>query len=79
MEESPIKQYGGKRIGAGRKKGKTKSSKSFRIDNDLCEYLDNKVGNQNGFINMLIRSYKETSEALIKKIDKILEQEKLML
>ena len=68
--------YGGKRQGAGRKKGKTKSSKSFRIDNDLCEYLDNKVGNQNGFINMLIRSYKETSEALIKKIDKILEQEK---
>jgi hypothetical protein len=27
-------------------------------------------------VNMVIRSYKESSEALIKKIDKILEQEK---
>jgi len=76
MEESPINQYGGKRKGAGRKKGKTKTTKSFRIDNDLCEYLESKVGNQNAFVNMLIRSYKENSEALIKKIDKILEQQK---
>lgn len=76
MEESPINQYGGKRQGAGRKKGKTKSTKSFRIDDDLCEYLESKVGNQNAFVNMLIRSYKENSEALIKKIDKILVQNK---
>jgi hypothetical protein len=76
MEESTINQYGGKRQGAGRKKGKTKTTKSFRIDDDLCEYLESKVGNQNAFVNMVIRSYKESSEALIKKIDKILEQEK---
>jgi hypothetical protein len=76
MEESAIKQYGGKRKNSGRKKGKTKTTKTFRIDDDLCEYLESKVGNQNAFINMLIRLYKENSEALIKKIDKILEQEK---
>jgi len=76
MEENPINQYGGKRQGSGRKKGINKTAKTFKIDNDLCEYLTNKVGNQNAFINMLIRSYKESSEALIKKIDKILEQEK---
>jgi hypothetical protein len=76
MEESQINQYGGKRKGAGRKKGTNKTAKTFKIDNDLCEYLTNKVGNQNAYINMLIRSYKENSEALIKKIDKILEQEK---
>ena len=76
MEESPINQYGGKRQGAGRKKGTNKTAKTFKIDNDLCEYLTNKVGNQNAFVNMVIRSYKESSEALIKKIDKILEQEK---
>jgi len=76
MDENTINQYGGKREGAGRKKGKTKTTKSFRIDDDLCEYLESKVGNQNAFVNMVIRSYKESSEALIKKIDKILEQEK---
>jgi hypothetical protein len=76
MEEKEINQYGGKRQGAGRKKGKTKTTKSFRIDDDLCEYLESKVGNQNAFVNMVIRSYKESSESLIKKIDKILEQEK---
>jgi hypothetical protein len=76
MKESSINNYGGKRQGAGRKKGKTKTTKTFRIDDDLCEYLDNKVGNINGFINMLIRSYKESSEALIKKIDKILVENK---
>ncbi len=76
MEESTINQYGGKRKGSGRKKGKTKTTKTFRIDDDLCEYLESKVGNQNAFVNMVIRSYKESSEALIKKIDKILEQEK---
>ena len=76
MDENTINKYGGKREGAGRKKGKTKSTKTFRIDDDLCEYLENKVGNQNAFVNMVIRSYKESSEALIKKIDKILEQEK---
>ena len=76
MEESLIKQYGGKRQGAGRKKGTNKTSKTFRLDEDLCEYLENKVGNQNAFVNMLIRSYKENSEALIKKIDKILVQNK---
>ena len=72
MQENTINQYGGKRIGAGRKKGRNKTTKTFRIDDDLCEYLDNNVGNKNGFINMLIRSYKDSSEALIKKIDKIL-------
>jgi hypothetical protein len=76
MEESTINQYGGKRQGSGRKKGKNKTTKTFRIDDDLCEYLESKVGNQNAFVNMVIRSYKESSEALIKKIDKILEQEK---
>jgi hypothetical protein len=76
MQEKEVNQYGGKREGAGRKKGKTKTTKTFRIDDDLCEYLENKVGNQNGFINMLIRSYKESSEALIKKIDKILVENK---
>jgi hypothetical protein len=68
--------YGGKRQGSGRKKGRNKTTKTFRIDDDLCDYLDNKVGNKNGFINMLIRSYKESSEALIKKIDKILVENK---
>jgi hypothetical protein len=74
MEESKINPYGGKRKGAGRKKGKTKTVKTFRIDDDLCEYLDNKVSNQNAFINMLILSYKKNSEEVIKKIEKILEK-----
>jgi hypothetical protein len=74
MEESPINQYGGRRKNAGRKKGTNKTAKTFKIDNDLCEYLTNKVGNQNAFINMLIRSYKENSEEVIKKIEKILEK-----
>jgi hypothetical protein len=76
MEKSPINQYGGKRQGAGRKKGTNKTSKTFRLDEDLCEYLENKVGNKNAFINMIIRSYKENSKALIKKIDKILVENK---
>ena len=70
MEETTITQYGGKRQGSGRKKGTNKRSKTFKIDDDLCEYLANKVGNQNAFVNMVIRSYKENSEALIKKIEK---------
>lgn len=72
MEETTINQYGGKRKGSGRKKGKTKTAKTFKIDDDLCEYLTNKVGNKNAFVNMVIRSYKESSESLIKKIDKVL-------
>lgn len=75
MEETTI-NHGGKRQGSGRKKGTNKRSKTFKIDNDLCKYIETQVGNQNAFVNMILRSYKESSEALIKKIDKILEQEK---
>ena len=66
MEKNPINQYGGKRQGSGRKKGTNKRSKTFKIDNDLAEYLETQVGNQNAFVNMILRSYKENSEALIK-------------
>ncbi len=66
------KLSGGKRDGAGKPKGVSQKNKTFGIDLDLVEYLETKVGNQNAFVNMCIRSYKEQSELIIGKIDKFL-------
>lgn len=72
MEEIIKKQRGGAGLGQGRKKGRKQTPKSFRIDDDLIEYLEKQVGNQNAFVNMAIRAYKEQSELIIGKIDKLL-------
>lgn len=49
--------HGGKREGSGRKQGANQTAKTYRIDNDLLEYLNTKK-NKNKFINDLIRSSK---------------------
>lgn len=71
MEHIEKKQRGGPGLGQGRKKGRNQTPKSFRIDDDLCEYLENQVGNKNAFVNMLIRNYKEQSEKLIAQINRM--------
>lgn len=58
--------------GGGRPKGLSQTPKTFRIDNDLVEYLETKVGNQNRLINMLIRGYKTNTEKIIEQINKII-------
>lgn len=58
--------------GGGRPKGVSQTSKTFRIDNDLAEYLITKVNNQNSLVNLLIRNYKQQAEKIITQINKIL-------
>lgn len=45
--------------------------KTFNIDDDLVEY-PNKTGNQDAFVNMIIRNYKQQAEKIISQINKIL-------
>lgn len=71
MEEKPKYQGRGGYRGGGRPKGRTQKEKKFRIDDDLCEYLETKVGNQDAFINMLIQSYKDKANRLVEKIDNL--------
>ncbi len=71
MTTEPKKKRGGYREGGGRPKGVSQTPKSFRIDDDLARYLEEKVGNQNAFINMLIRNYKEQSKGIIEAINKL--------
>lgn len=66
------KKSGGKREGSGNPRRVTRKNKTFSIDLDLIEYLKTQVGNQNDFVNMTIRAYKEQSELIIGKIDKLL-------
>lgn len=52
---------GGQREGAGRPKGAKTTAISFRMDNDLVEYVNTKE-NKNRFINNCIREKKEREE-----------------
>ena len=47
---------GGKREGSGRKPGASQTAKTYRIDNDLAEWMDGHVGNKNQYVNTLLRA-----------------------
>ena len=66
-----MKSKGGKREGSGRKPGASQTPKSFRIDNDLVEWLA-KVGNQNFYINTLIRKDLEWRKQEIARLEELL-------
>ena len=63
---------GGKREGSGRKPGLSQISKTYRIDNDLAEWMGSHVGNKNFYINAIIRNDIENRKIAIDKIDELL-------
>ena len=63
--------WGGKREGSGRKnKGRTQTSKTVRIDNDLVDWLAD-FPNQGKIINTALREYKTKLETQIKEVDEL--------
>lgn len=60
---------GGKREGAGRPKGEKTTPISFKIDNDLLDFVNSQPPNRNRFINDCIRDKKIKLEAGIKPGD----------
>lgn len=58
MEDKKKNKHGGRREGAGRPAGWTKTAISLRIDNDLLEFVKTKP-NRSKFINSCIRKEKD--------------------
>lgn len=69
MEKKKYSGRGGNRGGGRPKTGPDRKTKSFHIDLDLCEYLQNEVDNQDAFVNIAIRSYKEGTKKIQQSIN----------
>ena len=62
-------QKGGKREGSGRKPGTSQTAKTYRIDNDLAEWMDGHVGNKNHYINTILRADISCRIGMVEKLN----------